>query len=90
MRRVMLKLSGEALSGEKGFGFDDEQIESVCGEIKNANESGVEICIVVGGGNLIRGKMLSSIDRYRADEIGMLSTCMNAIYLSESLRLCGL
>lgn len=86
MRRVMLKLSGEALSGAQDYGFDNEEIDRVCNEIKEALKNDIQLLIVVGGGNFIRGRMISDIDKYRADEIGMLSTCMNALYLSERLR----
>ena len=86
MRRVMLKLSGEALAGDLKTGFDYDFISSVCIEIKEALTSNLQIAIMTGGGNFIRGKMLTNIDKYKADEIGMLSTCMNSIYLQQVLK----
>lgn len=83
MKRVMLKLSGEALSGKNGFGFDYKFIDSVVKQIKKIKSKTTQVLIMTGGGNFIRGKFLSGIDKYRADEIGMLSTCMNAIYLKS-------
>ena len=86
MRRVMLKLSGEALAGDLKVGFDYDFIDTVCKEIKNALLDDVQIAIMTGGGNFIRGKMLKNIDKYKADEIGMLSTCMNCLYLQQVLK----
>ena len=86
MRRVMLKLSGEALAGELKTGFDYNFIDTVCKEIKTALAEDVQIAIMTGGGNFIRGKMLTNIDKYKADEIGMLSTCMNCLYLQQVLK----
>ena len=86
MRRVMLKLSGEALAGDIKIGFDYDFIDSVCREIKEALSTNLQIAIMTGGGNFIRGKMLKNIDKYKADEIGMLSTCMNSIYLQQALK----
>lgn len=85
MRRVMLKLSGEALSGKNGFGFDYDFVNSVVKQIKKIKSKTIQVLIMTGGGNFIRGKFLKDIDKYRADEIGMLSTCMNAIYLKSVL-----
>ena len=85
-RRVMLKLSGEALSGDSGFGFDYDICDNYVKQIKKSVDNGVEVAIMVGGGNFIRGRSLVNIDKYRADEIGMLSTCMNTIFLTEVLR----
>lgn len=90
MRRVMLKLSGEALAGDDKTGFDFKFVDNVCKQIKKAHAKKIQIVLMVGGGNFIRGKMLSNIDKYKADSIGMLSTCMNALYVSEVLRLNGL
>ena len=90
MRRVMLKLSGEALAGDNKTGFDFKFVDNVCKQIKKAHAKKIQIVLMVGGGNFIRGKMLSNIDKYKADSIGMLSTCMNALYVSEVLRLNGL
>lgn len=90
MRRVMLKLSGEALAGDGKTGFDIKFIDSICKQIKKARAKKIQIVLMVGGGNFIRGKMLSGIDKYKADSIGMLSTCMNSLYVSEVLRLNGI
>lgn len=90
MRRVMLKLSGEALAGDEKFGFDYKFVDSVCKQIKKVKNKNLQIAIMTGGGNIIRGKILSGIDKYKADEIGMLSTCMNAIYIKDVLRSNGI
>lgn len=90
MRRVMLKLSGEALAGVDKTGFDFKFVDNVCKQIKKAHAKKIQIVLMVGGGNFIRGKMLLNIDKYKADSIGMLSTCMNALYVSEVLRLNGI
>ena len=82
-RRVMLKLSGEALAGEKRFGFDDDIIREVAREVKPALEEGVELAIMIGGGNFWRGRQSESVDRYKADQIGILATAMNCIYTAE-------
>lgn len=90
MRRVMLKISGEALSGNKECGFDVEFIKKICDQIKTALSSQIELCILVGGGNFIRGRDISIIDKYKADQIGMLSTVMNAIFFKEMLNNIGI
>ena len=90
MRRVMLKLSGEALSGKNDFGFEYDYVDNICKQIKKVKTKSVQIAIMPGGGNFIRGKTLLNIDKYKADEIGMLSTCMNAIYLQSVLKNNGL
>ena len=82
-RRVMLKLSGEALAGEKRFGFEDDIIREVAREVKPALEEGVELAIMIGGGNFWRGRQSESVDRYKADQIGILATAMNCIYTAE-------
>lgn len=89
-RRVMLKLSGEALAGEKHFGFDDETIVKVAKEIKSAVDDGIELSIVIGGGNFWRGRQSAAVDRYKADQVGMLATVMNCIYVSEIFRTVGM
>lgn len=89
-RRVMLKLSGEALAGEKHFGFDDETIAKVAKEIKGAVDDGIELSIVIGGGNFWRGRQSAAVDRYKADQVGMLATVMNCIYVSEIFRTVGM
>ena len=82
-RRVLLKLSGEALSGEKGFGFDEATVRKVAGQVKEAHEAGVQIGIVIGAGNFWRGRSSQEMDRVKADQIGMLATVMNCLYASE-------
>ena len=89
-RRVMLKLSGEALSGDIGFGFNNDTTNSIISDIKEALKSDIELAIIVGGGNFMRGKVLSNIDKYKADQIGMLSTYMNGIYLSSMFNNAGI
>lgn len=89
-RRVMLKLSGEALAGEKHFGFDDDTIRSVAKEVKTAVDAGVQIAIVIGGGNFWRGRQSETVDRYKADQVGILATVMNCIYVSELFRAEGM
>lgn len=87
MRRVMLKLSGEALAGDNKSGFDFKIVDGICKQIKKVISKNTQIAIMAGGGNFIRGKILENIDKYKADEIGMLSTYMNSIYLQSVLRL---
>lgn len=89
-RRVMLKLSGEALAGEKHTGFDEETVRAVAEEVKSAYDEGVEIAVVIGGGNFWRGRSSSAFDRVKADQIGMLATVMNCIYVSEIFRGTGM
>ncbi len=89
-RRVMLKLSGEALAGEKHFGFDDDTIRTVAREVKSAVDEGVQIAIVIGGGNFWRGRQSENVDRYKADQVGILATLMNCIYVSEIFRTEGM
>lgn len=85
-KRVLLKLSGEALSGSKGFGLDVETIQKICGGIREAHALGVEIAIVVGGGNFWRGRSSGEMERTRADQIGMLATVMNALAVADALE----
>ena len=82
-RRVMLKLSGEALAGEKKTGFDEEVVKDVARQVKLSVDQGVQVAIVIGGGNFWRGRSSNAIDRPKADQIGMLATVMNCIYVSE-------
>ena len=89
-RRVMLKLSGEALAGDKHMGFDEATVTEVAKEVKGAYDEGVEIAIVIGGGNFWRGRSSNAFDRVKADQIGMLATVMNCIYVSEIFRNCGM
>lgn len=88
--RILLKLSGEALSGDKGFGFDDKVIEDICIAIKQTHMLGVEIAIVVGGGNFWRGRSGAFIDRVSSDNIGMLGTVMNGLRIQGTLEEMGL
>lgn len=90
MKRVLLKLSGEALAGEKKTGFDEATVTEVARQVKKAADSGIEIGVVIGGGNFWRGRDSSAIDRTRADQIGMLATVMNCIYVSEMFRGAGM
>ncbi len=88
--RIVLKLSGEALAGERGFGFDDKVIEDICMAIKKTHSLGVEIAIVVGGGNFWRGRSGNFIDRASSDNIGMLGTVMNGLRVQGGLEEMGL
>lgn len=88
--RVLLKLSGEALAGEKHTGFDEATCIEVGKQVKTLVEQGVQIAIVIGGGNFWRGRTSETIDRVKADQIGMLATVMNCIYVSDIFRYLGL
>lgn len=88
-KKVLLKLSGEALAGDKRFGLDYEVISNICEEIKNLQSLGVSVAIVVGGGNFWRGKTSEAMDRTRADHIGMLATAMNALAVADVLESIG-
>ena len=77
--RILLKISGEALGGEKGMGFDEAAMDAICGGVKKAYDLGVQIGIVVGGGNFWRGRTSGRMERTLADKIGMLATVMNAL-----------
>ncbi|MCR5626055.1 MAG: UMP kinase [Lachnospiraceae bacterium] len=90
MSRVLLKLSGEALSGDKKTGFDEATVLKVAGQVKKIVDMGNEVGIVIGGGNFWRGRSSENIDRTKADQIGMLATIMNCIYVSEIMRSVGL
>lgn len=90
MKRIMLKLSGEALAGEKKTGFDEETVRRVALQVKQLTEDGVQVGIVIGGGNFWRGRSSENIDRTKADQIGMLATVMNCIYVSEIFRSVGM
>lgn len=89
-KRVLLKLSGEALAGDKGSGFDEATCIPVAKQIKALVEDGVQVSIVIGGGNFWRGRSSETIDRTKADQIGMMATVMNCIYMSEICRSVGL
>ena len=88
--RVLIKLSGEALAGDKGFGLDYPTVVEICENIKRAYELGAEIAIVVGGGNFWRGRSSGDMERTRADQIGMLATVMNALSVADALEKLGL
>ncbi|MCF0133986.1 MAG: UMP kinase [Blautia sp.] len=90
MKRVLLKLSGEALAGEKKTGFDEATTIRVANQIKAIAEEGIQVGIVIGGGNFWRGRTSETIDRNKADQIGMLATVMNCIYVSDICRYVGL
>ncbi len=90
MKRIMLKLSGEALAGEKKTGFDEETVRGVALQVKQLVDEGKEVGIVIGGGNFWRGRTSENIDRTKADQIGMLATIMNCIYVSEIFRSVGM
>ena len=89
-KRILLKVSGEALSGEKGTGFDEATIASICAGIKAAYDLGAQIGIVVGGGNFWRGRSSGKMDRTRADHMGMLATVINALGVADGLEQLGL
>ena len=89
-QRILLKISGEALGGEKGTGFDEPTMDAICGGVKKAHDLGVQIGIVVGGGNFWRGRSSGKMERTLADKIGMLATVMNCIYVSEIFRAAGM
>ena len=90
MKRVLLKLSGEALAGEKKTGFDEPTVTEVAKQVLKLVEAGTEVGIVIGGGNFWRGRTSETIDRTKADQIGMLATVMNCIYVSEIFRSVGM
>lgn len=90
MKRILLKLSGEALAGEKKTGFDEATVIGVAKQVKEIVDSGLEVSIVIGGGNFWRGRSSNTIDRTKADQIGMLATVMNCIYVSEIFRYVGM
>ena len=82
-KRLLLKLSGEVLAGEAGHGFDFNIINEVCNAVKKVTDKGVQVGIVVGGGNFWRGRSSGDMDRTRADSIGMLATVMNSLALQQ-------
>lgn len=90
MKRVLLKLSGEALAGEKKTGYDEPTVTEVARQVKQMTDAGIQVGIVVGGGNFWRGRDSENIDRTKADQIGMLATVMNCIYVSEIFRSVGM
>lgn len=90
MKRVLLKLSGEALAGEKKTGFDEPTVTEVAKQVRQLVDAGTQVGIVIGGGNFWRGRTSETIDRTKADQIGMLATVMNCIYVSEIFRSVGM
>ena len=89
-KRILLKLSGEALAGDKKTGFDEVTVLEIARQVKNIHDSGAEVGVVIGGGNFWRGRSSENMDRTKADQIGMLATIMNCIYVSEMFRSTGL
>ena len=87
-KRILLKISGEALGGEKGMGFDEPTMDAICGGVKKAHDLGVQIGIVVGGGNFWRGVKDGGdrMERTRADHMGMLATTINALAVADVLE----
>ncbi len=90
MRRILLKLSGEALAGPQKSGFDEETVKKVALQVRELADSGFQVGIVIGGGNFWRGRSSENIDRTKANQIGMLATVMNCIYVSEIFRSQGM
>ncbi len=89
-KRILFKISGEGLAGGKGFGYDNESLENISKEIKSIYDLGIELCLVVGGGNIFRGAQNTKMDRNNADYMGMLATIMNGIALSTYLSDIGI
>lgn len=89
-KRILLKISGEVLAGEQGHGFDFDVMNSICEEVKKLSDLGVEVGLVVGGGNFWRGRSGGGMDRTRADHIGMLATVMNSLALADTLEHLGI
>ncbi len=90
MKRVLLKLSGEALAGDRRTGFDEPTVVKVADQVKQLVADGIQVGVVIGGGNFWRGRSSENIDRTKADQIGMLATVMNCIYVSEIFRSAGM
>ena len=90
MNRVLLKLSGEALAGEKKQGFDEKTVYDVAGQVKKILDKGIQLCVVIGGGNFWRGRTSENMDRVKADSIGKLATVMNCIYTADAFRVFGI
>ncbi|WP_091230627.1 UMP kinase [Anaerobium acetethylicum] len=90
MKRVLLKLSGEALAGDKKTGFDEATVTEVAKQVKTITDKGIQVGVVIGGGNFWRGRTSENIDRTKADQIGMLATVMNCLYVSEIFRTAGM
>lgn len=90
MKKVLLKLSGEALAGDKKTGFDEATCMDVANQVKQLADAGVQVSIVIGGGNFWRGRTSETIDRTKADQVGMLATVMNCIYVADIFRYAGM
>lgn len=90
MNRILLKLSGEALAGDKKIGFDEDTVREVAAQVKAIVDKGTQVSIVIGGGNFWRGRTSDGMDRVKADQIGMLATVMNCIYAADMFRQAGL
>ena len=90
IKRVLLKLSGEALAGEKGNGFDESNVIRIGKQVKYLLDDDIQVAIVIGGGNFWRGRSNNNMDRTKADEIGMLATVMNCLYVAEMFRTIGI
>lgn len=90
MKRVLLKLSGEALAGDKKTGFDEATCMGVAKQVQKLSDQGIQVAVVTGGGNFWRGRTSETIDRTKADQIGMLATVMNCIYVSDIFRHVGM
>ena len=88
-KRILLKISGEALAGDKKVGIDDATVIRICEQIKKVADLGVEVAVVVGGGNFWRGRSSENMDRVTADHMGMLATLMNALAISDALEQAG-
>lgn len=88
-KRVLLKVSGEALAGSQGFGIDESTVNDICEYIKKIVDMGVKVSIVVGGGNIWRGRSSENMDRTRADHMGMLATAINSLALCSALEAIG-
>ena len=88
-KRVLLKLSGEVLAGDKGSGIDFDKVLEVCQRVKTCVDMGVQVAIVVGGGNFWRGRSSGKMDRTRADHMGMLATSINSLALADALEQLG-
>ena len=90
MKRILLKLSGEALAGKEKHGFDEETVNAIARQVKEIASGGLQIGIVIGGGNFWRGRTSENMNRSRADQIGMLATVMNCLYVSDAFRAQGM
>lgn len=90
LKRILLKLSGEALAGDKHHGFDEGEVMRVAAEVKKVVDKGIQVGIVIGGGNFWRGRSSEEMDRVKADQIGMLATVMNCIYAADGFRRAGM